>query len=58
MAAPESEFKDLIMKKLHVQNGLALLAALTFLVVVSSATTLAVAENYASVEIASAATTN
>ena len=44
------------MKKLHVENGLALLAALTFLAVVSSATTFVVANNYG-VENSAVATT-
>ena len=35
------------MKKLHVENGLALLGALVFLAFVSTATTVAVADNYA-----------
>ena len=35
------------MKKLHVENGLALLGALAFLAIVSTATTVAVADNYA-----------
>lgn len=34
------------MKKLHIENGLALLASLAFLAIVSTATTVAVAQGY------------
>lgn len=45
------------MKKLHVQNGLALLAALAFLAFVSTATTVATTYGY-EVEMASSAPTS
>ena len=47
MAAPATDYKDIDMKKLHIENGLALLVAFTFLAFVSTATTVAVAHGYA-----------
>ena len=47
MAAPATDYKDTDMKKLHIENGLALLVAFTFLAFVSTATTVAVAHGYA-----------
>ena len=44
------------MKKLHIDTGLALLAALAFLAFVSTATTFAVAEGY-NIEMAAIAPT-
>lgn len=45
------------MKKLHVENGLALLAALVFLASVSTATTIAMTQGY-EVEMSTSAPTS